>query len=74
MSDGLLGSSIYDDDADRFFRAEAHRQGWMKGNPHPPGHGLGLWAYYRSIGVLPPEKLERVIPAREFNNWEWGEE
>lgn len=69
-----IGSSRYDDDADRLFRAHALSEGWFKSDPHTPGDGRGLWAYYRSIGVVPPEALNRGIPQHEFNNWKWGDD
>lgn len=52
-------------EADEFFREDAARQGYLKEDPHAPGEGRGLWAYYADNGMVAPEKLERVIPKRE---------
>ena len=69
-----LGSSRYDEEADVFFRQQAHDGGWLKSDPHEPGNGRGMWAWYRENGIVPPEHLERLIRQREMNNWKWGDD
>ncbi len=69
-----IGASRYDDDADAYFRVQAFEDGWLKSDPHPPGNGLGLWAWYRANGIVPPENLERTIRRHEVTNWEWANE
>ena len=68
------GSSRYDEEADVLFRQRALEDGWLRYDPHPPGNGRGMWAWYRKNGIVPPEWLERLIPQREMNNWHWGDE
>jgi len=66
--------SRYDDEADVFFREQAHTDGWLEADPHAPGHGRGMYAWYRAHGIVPPEHLERAIRRTELNNWKWGDE
>jgi hypothetical protein len=55
----------YEEEADSFFRQDALEKGWLPEDPHYPGNGAGLWAYYRAVGIVPPEVLGRTIPDRE---------
>lgn len=53
-------------DADDFFRLKAAELGYMKDDPHEPGNGRGLYAFYRDGDMQPPEYLEREIPKHEI--------
>lgn len=61
-------------DADDWFRQDAARLGYLKEDPHEPGNGRGLWAYYRDHQMQPPEYLRKVVPRMELPpTWENAE-
>lgn len=55
----------YDSQVDTLFREDAQRLGYLKDDPHEPGNGRGLWAYYRDHSMQPPEYLERQVYRHE---------
>ena len=54
--------------AEDFLAADARTLGYLPDDPHPPGNGRGLTAYYRDVGVLSPTALAR-IRRRERVGW-----
>lgn len=54
--------------AEEFFAQDARALGYMPDDPHPPGDGRGLTAYYRDFGALSPRSLARIAQ-REMTNW-----
>jgi hypothetical protein len=55
----------YEAEADACFRRDASALGYLAIDPHSPGDGRGLYAYYRDNGIVPPEVLARKVPDRE---------
>ncbi len=54
--------------AEEVFTADARALGYLPDDPHQPGDGRGLAAYYRDVGVLSPTALAR-IRRRERVGW-----
>jgi hypothetical protein len=49
-----------DREADAIFRAEAAHEGYLKADPHPPGDGRGIVAWYRDHSMIHPGDTRAV--------------
>lgn len=54
------------DPADIFFYGNARELGYFADDPHEPGRGRGVSAYYRDHGMTPPLYLEINVRRHEI--------
>jgi hypothetical protein len=57
-------------EADVIFRFNAAELGYLAEDPHEPGFGRGIHAYYYDNGLVPPSRWRRIAEM-EFNGQDW---